>query len=133
VRNPTSVVRYEYYVVGGEGLARILSPPQGSREEWLLRKGVKRWMNFVVVDVVVVGAIDAVAALMTAGAAGAVNAVAVAATAAAVKKKLRIEIEIVAAKLGCGRVPLVTGPSSRIFSHNLLAISLFALLFTNVS
>ena len=80
-RPPRALYACVHYVVGGEGLARILSPPQGLREEWLLRKEVKRWI-YVVVDVVVVGAIDAVAALMTAVAAGVVNAVAVAVVAA---------------------------------------------------
>jgi hypothetical protein len=86
-----------------------------------------------VVDVVVVGALDAVDASTTAGAAGVVIAVAAAATAAAVRfscDNLDLDAWLL---LGCGRVPLVTGPSSRIFSHNLLAMSLFALLFTNVS
>jgi hypothetical protein len=49
----------------GEGLARISPPPQGLREEWLIGKEVKGWILLVRkddVDVVVVAAVDAVAA-----------------------------------------------------------------------
>jgi hypothetical protein len=54
-----------------------------SKNVWLLGEGVKSWTMKDFVDVVVVGARDAVAARATAGSAGVVNAVAAAAAAAA--------------------------------------------------
>jgi hypothetical protein len=90
-----------------------------------LGKEVRRMLNRSVADGVVTveeGAVDAVAARTTPGRAGVVKAVA--AVGAGASKDVR--------RKDAGKAPQLAGPFHCTFSHNILTVSPFAPLFTNL-